>query len=469
MENSTVGEKQPLINVSENEIKEVIEKQKNILKSTLSCMNALIRTCVVVNFCYGIRSSLFVLYARTFGVDDHIISITIYLNYLVEGITSIISGYIGNYWRYDFIIIIFALCDVLTFWMEALCTNYGTLAVAFIFGEQPISGLIFGAIGKLLPIYNAKQVTNTFLQYVGIFLVFGIATGGIVAYFINYRTAYIIAATIASCDCVYICLLLKFTGTQYEHTQNQLTMKPYYWQIDNDSSWNEHIAFDLLKNKEYRFATCIDNPPKYNADGESIDKMKTFLTLLLIVVAGLTTATEGALCMWYAVYMIDKYNLTILLAECQLCIWPIFFLVAGKIIRKISTKTKILRIMGILSLLFLTILTGICIPQINSIDDINKNEIYSKVVYFIYICIYSFFWGIANNCISLTIVEIQTKDTSGIINGFNKASRVMFKGLGCLAIGYMWSISYEWIWYVQSVMFATSTILFLLFTFLSTL
>ena len=56
---------------------------------------------------------------------------------------SLVAGLLSDYWRFDNLICIVALLDVITFWIQATTISFTTLAIVYIIGSQPILTILF--------------------------------------------------------------------------------------------------------------------------------------------------------------------------------------------------------------------------------------------------------------------------------------------------------------------------------------
>lgn len=129
---------------------------------------------VVVSFSttYAMRTNIIVLYAREFYDDTALISVFIYMSYIVSAVMSLLIGMVGNKWRFDALIIMAAISDVITFWIEATASNFWVLVIAYGIGGQPFIAIGLSWNLKMFPTYHAKQFRALLSQcyYAGIII-----------------------------------------------------------------------------------------------------------------------------------------------------------------------------------------------------------------------------------------------------------------------------------------------------------
>ena len=92
------------------------------------------------------------------------IAIVAYCSFVGSAISSLINGFVGDYWYFDHLLIIASMLDVLTFWIEATTDKFYILAIAYVLGGQPMNALIFGYSTKMLPKYHSKRFQASWKQ-----------------------------------------------------------------------------------------------------------------------------------------------------------------------------------------------------------------------------------------------------------------------------------------------------------------
>ena len=108
-------------------------------------------------FTYSLRSSIIVLYAKTFYDNTLVIGVFVYLSYFISGLMSLLFGYIGDHWRLDHLFFIVAALDIITFFLEATAQSFMQLAIAYAIGGQPFAAIDQSCFLKTLPKYYAQQ------------------------------------------------------------------------------------------------------------------------------------------------------------------------------------------------------------------------------------------------------------------------------------------------------------------------
>ena len=153
-------------------------KHEEILRETRQFFFKILYIVLSFALTYSMRTNIFILYARTFYNDTAVISVIVYLSYCMSAISSLLFGIIGDRWRFDYLLIIAAIFDVITFFVEATTTYFVVLAIAYAIGGQP-----FQAIGqswkiKCLPTYYAQQFKTQLLSLYTLGYIVGPILGG---------------------------------------------------------------------------------------------------------------------------------------------------------------------------------------------------------------------------------------------------------------------------------------------------
>ena len=76
------------------------------------------------------RSTMFILYARTFDdcPDTIYLSMIVYCSYFVSALLSVLNSIIGDRYSFDYVLCFAAMCDSVTFCLEATAKSFITLA-----------------------------------------------------------------------------------------------------------------------------------------------------------------------------------------------------------------------------------------------------------------------------------------------------------------------------------------------------
>ena len=127
-----------------------LESHNKAVDETVSVLKHTIIGAFCLAFTFTMRTNIFVLYARSMNdyVNETATAIVVYLNYIFSGLMSLSFGYIGDYWRFDILLIIASIFDVITFWIEATTDNYIILSIAYVIGGQPIQELLMVILVK---------------------------------------------------------------------------------------------------------------------------------------------------------------------------------------------------------------------------------------------------------------------------------------------------------------------------------
>ena len=67
---------------------------------------------------YAMRSNIFILYAKQFDDNTLLISIFIYFSYILNAFVSLFFAIIGEQWRFDHLLIIATICDIICFYLK---------------------------------------------------------------------------------------------------------------------------------------------------------------------------------------------------------------------------------------------------------------------------------------------------------------------------------------------------------------
>lgn len=204
-----------------------------LMNEYLSIFNQVKLLAFGLAFDYALRSNIFILYAKTF--DDYgtttNIGIVVLMSYIVSGLTSLINGIIGDKWnRFDILLCIAALSDIIFFWLEATADSFVVLAIAYTIGGQPIQSIVFGWSVKTLPSYYSKNFQTQWYQVYLIGLLLGPIIGGIIGYYVNYRSVFIVSAVFAMI--IFILLIYKVAGKQERIVEMENIIINQYYKND---------------------------------------------------------------------------------------------------------------------------------------------------------------------------------------------------------------------------------------------
>ena len=152
----------------------------------------------------------------------------------------------GDRWRFDYLLCIAALLDVVTFWIEATAKDFWTLAMAFIIGGQTMQAIVFGYCLQTLPLYYVQQYQLKFIQFYLIGALIGPATGGILSHFFSFRLVFYIAAMLASI--LFIFCMIRIRGTRDIIFAKQLEFESLYYEtIDIQEKLKNKIKISETK------------------------------------------------------------------------------------------------------------------------------------------------------------------------------------------------------------------------------
>ena len=210
-----------------HQAEEMIRDYNNVVSLTKRKFVKITVVALSLAFTYAMRSNIFVLYAQTFDNSTHIyIAVTVYASYLMTGIASFIFGNIGDKWRFDYLLVVATLLDVITFYIEATTTSFYALCLAYGLGGQPLNAIVISMISKLLPIDNAKQIFGIWIQFYTLGVITGPIAGGIISHFFSYHTVFYVSAIIASILSIYVFIFLR--NFEYKIITQQSDLRSYY-------------------------------------------------------------------------------------------------------------------------------------------------------------------------------------------------------------------------------------------------
>lgn len=188
-----------------DELQTLADKHGDVVHFVSSTFTRVLYIGVSCSLTYTLRTNLFVLYCKTFNDygSSLYIGIAIYCSYVVSAIMSLTFGIIGDRFRFDILLLMAGVLDVLTFFMEAKASNFVILAVAYAIGGQPFEAIVHGWNIKMQPLFYAQKFQARFLQCYTLGYLAGPVLGGIIAYFFSYRTVFYVSAVLGAVLLVY--------------------------------------------------------------------------------------------------------------------------------------------------------------------------------------------------------------------------------------------------------------------------
>ena len=357
-------------------IKEMIIKHSE----TLSLVSSSFKWFYIVGsscaFTNAMRTTLFISYASNFTNDSTLIAITLYLSYLMTGLTSFIFGIIGDKYVFDCLFIFAATSDVITFFIEATATNYTSLAIAYIVGGMPFEALCTMYNIKMHPIYNAKQFVARFSQYFIIGKLLGYLCGGIIAYYYSYRLVFYISAFLALI--LFFLTIAVFFNVESKLIEKELEMKEYYDIVDS-GNYNSSLIIDKqdcingvniniewIKDRKYRFPICLtrrrrrrtttdneDDDNNYSDDDKSwlafcancqryreCNNVVLFIIIFSILCQNFSSTFHTILTVYYVKYMHDRFNESVLITCLQIVAFAVSSVVGAQILKAYHKKSR---------------------------------------------------------------------------------------------------------------------------------
>ena len=378
----------------------VVTEHKQILSEVNGLFNRVLYIVFVCAVTYCMRGSIFILYARHFYDNTSTISIFIYLSYISSGIVSLSVGFIGNKWRFDILLIIGTILDVITFGMEATAVNFYMLVVAYAVGAQPFQTLMQSWILNMYPTYYAKIYRTKIIQYLIIGGLLGTIIGGVIADYFSLQSVFYVSWIMSM-----VLLVVSFSIYNKEKTiqKKQLTMIDYYNMANNSKTHlndyenienegnkdnidnndksidnipnniialsaimkNENVNDDLkwIYSDKFRFPICLlsmqpepdgtmnhgddrgdDNNvySKYSLMDElsKLSNDNIFILCSLTFVTIVLIAFETIMQIYFITYMHDTFDLNIFVSSCMLATYLISLSVSMHFIKKLISNTS---------------------------------------------------------------------------------------------------------------------------------
>ena len=320
---------------------------------------------VYMSYCvtFYSRTNIFVLFCETLdgykNDDTWLLGLFVYLSYVSSALMSIGFGSIGDRWRFDYLLLIAALFDIITFWIEATAKNVYTIGIAYAVGGQPFVAIIASWNLKVNQLYYAKQFVSTMHIIATVGSLLGACLGSILASYFNYRLVFYIAACLA-CVQFFYCLIF-FWDCQTTITQQTSLLKQYYDKypiaasasVAIDDKKNNYNTFDVMNenikwkiSKDYRFpggmTSAISKDSKLEKDKitlwqilSEMNKYRLFLIAVFNFICSALFVNETAIITYYSAYIIHALNGTLLISGLQIGLYCIGNAIACVIVKKI--------------------------------------------------------------------------------------------------------------------------------------
>lgn len=514
-----------LNDASKDELYHMTVVHDQVLKETNQLFDKIFVIALFLVFNYAMRGSLIVLYASTFTSNFELIGFIIYLSYIAGALQGMIYGIIGDQWRYDHLLLVALVLDVVTYFITASTNSIELLAIFEICGTQP-SQIIYEAwLGKLLPANNTRQHLTTFVQYNVIGYMLGPITGGIIAHYATYRNAFYVSAAVSCVLLVYG--VIYFRNVEGKLVEKQSELKEYYASSiisdvnkqlksirkasgsvsNNDSgisntntnantksrSRNADIilgkmlesldasgSLDVrwIHSKRDRFPIAssgsgsggVERSKKYH---RRTSKENWVLIILGLLQATLVSSNEVIMLIYYTSYLKDKFNSNIFLSTAQLSELCVFVIVSAQfVIYFVKKRTKENRNSEIAKYGFDNVLVRCCfISLILSIFNVfvlfplnlfDYGEDNYIITYWFYIAISGTCFGILSNSQAMLLLEIIPPKMAGQIGAFQISLKLVFGASFILTLSFLWQYSYDWFWYLQGVLYCISLLLLIM-------
>ena len=187
-----------------------------------------------------------------------------------------------------------------------------------------------------------------------------------------------------------------------------------------------------------------------------------YVIVNLMIQNGVACSVDASLSAYYVLYLKDKYNSGIILSTSQIAFSILPSIIGMEYMKMLSKKyckhvtpknykydiNNIKVSITIFGYLFNLIFYLWIVPQ-------NLFQISYKISFWIYMSVGALWFGVVLMCVELMLVEIQPLRLAGRMNGTKSWSRSIFRSISVLSIGLLWNDSYDWLWYVQGVLYGT--------------
>ena len=353
-----------------------ISEYNNSLLKSKGIMNHLVVCAFSLSFAFAMRNNILVLYARTldnYENDTHI-GISVYLGYLGFAFFSCLFGVLGDKWRFDYLLLIASIIDVITFFIESISINFYVFSIAYIIGGQPMQSILIGFINKMLPIYNIKEAQMLLVQFYWFGYAVGPIFGGIIAYFIGYRAVFYISSGMGAVLLIYLTFYIIILGnsqTKLTHMQMDLSNKLFKLEkieennnnnnetqslrAQNSDSDKSQIYFDflghdhimplLLTDFNKKKDQCLENSKnsknssannkksgKNSKDSGRFARMSALITIMAM--QGFILSAETGLTTYYTTYIEDEFDSNVIISTCQVGVFAIFLVVGTRLVSR---------------------------------------------------------------------------------------------------------------------------------------
>ena len=496
----------------------LIANHESRLSKTKSVMDHVAVGAFSLSFTFALRQNILILYLQTFegykngDYTDSNIAILIYLSYLSFASFAYIYGILGDKWRFDYLIIIASIIDVIAFFIEASCQEFLLFSIGYIIGGQPIQSLMIGFINKLLPIYDAKQSQILLIQCYFFGYSIGPITGGIVSYYTNYNIVFYLSAIIATFLFQYLLVYIIVM----ENSQSKLiTMQQNLANCKNSDCIDliDHLGQDHI-------LPLVSQTKNINKIANSSDEEKNanfnYSLCLIMAMEGLVLSAESGLFAWYAAYMdsiSDNYNYNynyndnenghqelkqnsnIIAATGHTGILAAFLVVGTRLVLKLIKQMQDKRNQDInndntsrtsmnskwcihasnkydcCNFLILNVACGsifCCLINVLAVVVIESTSLHFWIYFgWIYMILYGIVVGFIYTSCDALLIELMPKKLAGKGFGTKFAIQYVFKGIAPFIIGIFWQHTCNSLFYVQSFCYVVIFALVICFCLLS--
>ena len=491
-----------------DDIKSVCAEHQEVVNESVTYVRRVIFLAFSVSLTYTMRTTIFTSYCDTLNDSgsDTVVSIVLFSSYFTSALMSLVLGQIADKWRFDHLIIIATMLDVITFWIEATTNSMIILGIVYALGGQPIQSLVFGMLNRLLPVYYSQRIATIYGMLTVLGVTIGPITGGIIVYVTNenYRAVFVVSAIIATILFVYALIFIANKEKRMQDKQIFIIETIYNnypipntinssrrnnignggnidtstsSNVANNGNYNDDTGDDKkwLTSRNYRFQLF----GKIDGKQESIGKINYTTTqktniLLLTTMGGLVRGCEAAMTAYYVSYLKQSSNnssskITII-AEGQQSLVAVFVVIGSIFIRK-SLKTNKFSWNNVgsnifikqtwISLIIIELL--VCILALSNLIGI-LNQINSDWIGLPFV---GFFVAIGYVSINTILIQILPKEASGQIAGIRVTIYNFFQAIIVLSVGILKQLYLEWYWFTQSVAYFFALILLFFFIWLN--
>eukprot|EP01084_Bolivina_argentea_P261815 442599_1 len=474
----------------------LIIEHLTILKESISISKRLILLTMVIGYCYNGNAAIFVLYAKTIYDNTAVISILIYAATIFEAILTCMLSILCDKYGFDNFLLLILLFHIIGTLIIALANyndNFITLSLGYLIAEQPISRLITGYIQRVLPMYYSKYYMAAMIQLKQMSILIGTILAGIITYYTNnnYQTVYFISFSIllfAFIHRVYLVWIKKWNQNKIENKQltflHKYSQYPIRSNIQNIGNNNMNDEYRWQSSNKYRFPICLismnndnnDNNVNSNnikTDVDSIDWYKWWVLTVFGIQYGIVGGIQLVILYWYALYMRDRYNVSIVISTLQIGCEYFFLIIGIGLINQIQSKNiitftktnNIILFIMFLSYVICIFLLLYCFPTSNN----NNNNNVATINYWFYNALYGLFCGILLFIQQIIIINNQSIHQIGRTAGMQEIFKEAMRSMIVLVIGLLWNVNIQWMWYTQAIAFGLALILLVAFVVINTL